>query len=174
VVPLLVYLVAGLWTYLSYYVILYPVYFLVLGALAPRAVPPKTLVVGIAAFVLGNITYMLDVNRYLVQYGGAQGTYGSGLGYKQAAAEFVAVHGDARELLQEGRLLQMDQWQRVQPAQLDLPYLAMLRGQGNQLATNQIMLVVDDNRTSFDASRVNLGGMGTNFGPVRIYIINRK
>jgi 4-amino-4-deoxy-L-arabinose transferase-like glycosyltransferase len=176
VVPLGVYLVAGLWTYLSYYVILYPVYFLVLGALAQRAVPQKILVAGIAAFVVGNIVFLLDVNRYLVQYGGAQGTYGSGLGFKAAAAEYVAARGDAREFVNENRLLQMDQWQRVEPAQLDLPFLATMSGQGqkNPLATNSIMLVVDDNRTSFDASRVNFGGTGTNFGPIHVYIINRQ
>ena len=175
VVPLAVYLVAGLWTYLSYYVILYPVYFVALGALAQRAVAPKILVAGIGAFVVGNIVFMLDVNRYLVQYGGAQGTYGSGLGFKQAAAEYVAARADARELVKEDRLLQMDQWNRLERAQLDLPFLAILRGQGkNQLATNSIMLVVDDNRTSYDASRVNFGGTGTNFGPVRVYVINRQ
>jgi hypothetical protein len=174
VVPLAVYLVAGLWTYLSYYVILYPVYFVVLGALAERAVPPKILVAGIAAFVVGNTVFMLDLNRYLVRYGGAQGTYGSGLGFKQAAAEYVAAHGDARELVKANRLVQMDQWQRVEPAQLDLPFLAMLHGPGkDQLATNSVVLVVDDNRTGYDASRVNFGGTGTNYGPVHLYVINR-
>jgi hypothetical protein len=175
VVPLAVYLVAGLWTYLSYYVILYPVYFLVLGALAQRAVPPKILVAGIAAFVVGNIVFMLDVNRFLVRYGGAQGTYGSGLGFKEAAAEYVAARGDAREFIKESRLLQMDQWQRVEPAQLDLPFLATMLGRetGNQLATNSVVLVVDDNRTSYDASRVNFGGTGTNDGPMHVYIVNR-
>jgi hypothetical protein len=175
-VPLAVYLVAGLWTYLSYYVILYPVYFLVLGALAQRAVPPKILMAGIAAFVVGNIVFLLDVNRYLGQYGGAQGTYGSGLGFKEAAADYVAARGDARELVKENRLLQMDQWQRAEPAQLDMPFLATMRGQGrgDQLATNSVVLVVDDNRTSYDASRVNFGGTGTNFGPVHVYIINRQ
>ncbi len=41
------------------------------------------------------------------------------------------------------------------------------------LASNTVMLVVDDNRTSFDAGRVNFGGLSTNFGPMRIYLINR-
>ncbi|MGD1020019.1 MAG: hypothetical protein ABSA12_11970 [Verrucomicrobiia bacterium] len=176
VVPLAVYLVAGLWTYLSYYVILYPVYFVALGALARRAVPPNILVAGIAAFVAGNVVFMLDVNRYLVTCGGAQGTYGTGLGFKQAAAEYVAARADAREFVKQNRLLQMDQWQRVEPAQLDLPFLATMRGQGkgSPLAANSVVLVVDDNRTSFDASRVNFGGTGTNFGPMRVYIINRQ
>ena len=118
----------------------------------------------------------LDALGYRHQYGGAQGTYGSGLGFKQAAAEYVAARGDAREFVKENRLLQMDRWQRVEPAQLDLPFLATMLGQGpgNQLATNSILLVVDDNRTSYDASRVGFGGTGTNFGPVRVYIINRQ
>jgi hypothetical protein len=174
VVPLLVYLVTGLWTYLSYYVILYPVYFLVLGALEQRDVPPKILAIAVAAFVVGNIVFMLDVNRFLVRYGGTQGTYGSGLGFKQAMAEYVAAHADAKELVRENRLLQMDQWQRAQPAQLDLPFLAILQGPGTtQLATNAMMLVVDDNRTSYDSGRANFGGAGTNDGPMHVYIFAR-
>ncbi len=176
VVPLAVYLVAGLWTYLSYYVILYPVYFVALGALARRAVPPKILVAGIAAFVVGNIAFMLDVNRYLAEYGGAQGTYGSGLRFKQAAAEYLAAHADAQELMKEDRLLQMDRWREATPAQLDLPFLATIRGRGQAgpLATNLVVLVVDDNRTGYDASQVIFGGTGTNCGPMRVYIINRQ
>jgi hypothetical protein len=85
--PLAVYFVAGLWTYLSYYVILYPVHFLVLGALGRRAVPLKDIAACRALFVVGNVVFMLDVNRYLSRYGGAQGTYGSGLGFKQEAAD---------------------------------------------------------------------------------------
>jgi hypothetical protein len=67
----------------------------------------------------------------------------------------------------------MDTWQQATPVQLDLPFLAMLRGQGqgSQLAPDLVVLVVDDNRTSYDASRVNFGGTGTNFGPVGVHII---
>ena len=173
VVPLAVYLVAGLWTYLSYYVILYPVYFLIFGALGQRAVPAKVLIAGVAVFVIGNVIFMLDVNRYLGRYGGAQGTYGSGFGFKQSAAEFVAARADAGRLVAESRLLQMDHWQRVEPVQLDLPFLAMLHGRGDQLGTNSVVLVVDDNRTSFDAGRANFGGISTNFGPMRVSLINR-
>ena len=173
IAPLSVYLVAGLWTYLSYYVIMYPVFFLIFGALSQRAVPAKILIVVVAMFLVGNIVFMLDVNAYLSRYGGAQGTYGSGLGFKQAAAEFVATQADAANLVKENRLLQMDHWQRAEPAQLDLPFLAMLLGHGNVLASNAVVLVVDDNRTSFDADRVNFGGLSTNFGPMRIYVINK-
>jgi len=173
IVPLAVYLVAGLWTYLSYYVILYPMYFLMFGALSQRAVPVKILIVVIVAFVGGNVIFMLDVNRYLSRYGGAQGTYGSGLGFKRTAAGFVTAHADAGILFKENRLLQMDHWQRAEPAQLDLPFLAMLKGTGDRSGTNLLVLVVDDNRTSFDAGRVNFGGLNTNFGPMRIYLINK-
>jgi 4-amino-4-deoxy-L-arabinose transferase-like glycosyltransferase len=173
IVPLAVYLVAGLWTYLSYYVIMYPVFFLIFGALNPRAVPAKILVGVVAVFVMGNVLFALDVNSYLSRYGGAQGTYGSGLGFKEVAAKFVAAQADTGALVKENRLLQMDHWQRAEPAQLDLPFLAMLHGHGDVLPTNSVLLVVDDNRTSFDASRVNFGGTSTNFGPMRVYLINR-
>ena len=173
IVPLGVYLVAGLWTYLSYYVIMYPVFFLIFGALAQRAVPVKILMAVIAVFLVGNVIFLLDVNSYLSRYGGAQGTYGSGLGFKQVAAKFVAAQADTGKLVQENRLLQMDHWQRAEPAQLDLPFLAMLYGRGDVLPTNSLVLVVDDNRTSFDAARINFGGTSTNFGPMRIYFINR-
>jgi hypothetical protein len=173
VVPLAVYVVAGLWTYSHYYVILYPVFFLVFGALGQRPVPVKVLIAVVLVFVAGNVIFMLDVNRYLERYGGAQGTYGSGLDFKLAAAEFLAARADTDKLVKENRLLQMDHWQRAEPAQLDLPFLAMLQSHGDQLATNSIVLIVDDNRTSFDASQVNFGGASTNFGPMRVYFINR-
>jgi 4-amino-4-deoxy-L-arabinose transferase-like glycosyltransferase len=174
VVPLAFYIVAGLWTYLSYYVILYPVYFLVLGALCQRAVPVKVLLPVVGLFLVGNVVFMLDLNRYLSRYGGAQGTYGSGLGFKQTAAGFLAARADTDRLVKENRLLQRDHWQRAaEPAQLDLPFLAMLQGHGDQLATNSIVLIVDDNRTSFDAGQVNFGGESTNFGPMRVCFVSR-
>ena len=173
VVPLAVYLVAGLWTYLSYYVIMYPVFFLVFGALSQRAVPAKILVGVVAVFLASNVLFALDVNAYLSRYGGAQGTYGTGLGFKQEAARYIAAQADTGELVKENRLLQMDHWQRAEPAQQDLPFLAMLSGHGGVLPTNAVVLVVDDNRTSFDAGRANFGGASTNFGPMRIYLLRR-
>ena len=173
VVPLGVYFIAGLWTYLSYYVILYPVFFLIFGALSQRAIPAKILMAGVAVFLVGNVVFTLDVDTYLNRYGGAQGTYGSGLGFKEATAKFVAAQADTGRLFKENRLLQMDHWQHAEPAQLDLPFLAMLHDHAEVLASNSVVLVVDDNRTSFDASRVNFGGSSTNFGPMRIYLINR-
>jgi hypothetical protein len=173
VVPLLVYLVAGLWTYLSYYVIIYPVFFLIFGALSPRAIPAKILLGAVAVFVAGNVLFTIDVDAYLSRYGGAQGTYGSGLGFKQTAAKFIAAQADTDRLVKENRLLQMDHFQHVEPAQLDLPFLAMLYGHGDTLATNAVVLVVDDNRTSFDAGPMNTGGSFTNFGPMRVYTVHR-
>jgi hypothetical protein len=175
VVPLGVYFISGLWTYLSYYVILYPAFFLIFGALSQR-VPAKILVGAVALFVAGNVLFALDVDAYLSRYGGAQGTYGSGLGFKQTAAKFITEHSiPVAALVKENRLLQMDHWQRTEPAQLDLPFLAALYDNHDQdiVISNLFVLVVDDNRTSFDASRVNFGGASTNFGPMRVYIINR-
>ncbi len=173
IVPLGVYLVAGLWTYLSYYVILYPVFFLAFGALSRSALPAKILVAGVAVFVAGNIVFMLDLNNYLSRYGGTQGTYGSGLGFKKSAAEFIAARADAGKLFADNRLLQMDHWQRAERAQLDLPFLALLSGRAGQMPDNSVVLVVDDNRTSFEAGRANFGGTSTNFGPIRLYFLQR-
>jgi hypothetical protein len=174
VVPLVAYLVAGLWTYLSYYVILYPVYFLVLGALARRAVPLKILVAGIAAFVLGNIVYHAGCEPVFGPVRRSPGDIRVGTRLQTGSGQ---VRGSARRcpgVVKENRLLQMDQLAAGEPAQLDLPFLAMQHGHGEtRWPTNQLMLVVDDNRTGFDASRVNFGATGTNFGPMRIYVINR-
>jgi hypothetical protein len=67
----------------------------------------------------------------------------------------------------------MDHWQRAEPAQLDLPFLAMLHVDHGELEANSLMLIVDDNRTSFDASRASFGGVNTNFGPMRVYIVTK-
>jgi hypothetical protein len=148
-------------------------FFLIFGALSQRAVPAKILMAGVAVFVVGNVIFTLDMDAYLTRYGGAQGTYGSGLGFKEATAKFVAAQADTGKLVIENRLLQMDHWQRTELAQQDLPFLAMQGSHGDVLATNTVVLVVDDNRTSFDAGRVNFGGLSTNFGPMRVYLINR-
>lgn len=106
VVPVLVFWIAGLWVYLSYFVILYPVHFLVCGAAtekivgsrAPsgRALPPALVAVTVAALLAGNIVFMLDYYRFVGQNGGAQGTFGSALGYKQTVAKFLADNGGAQ------------------------------------------------------------------------------
>ncbi len=101
VVPLAVFWVAGLWTYLTYFAILYPVHFLVCGAVAERLVRsgapggralPTAIVLVLAA---GNIIFMLDCYRFVGRSGGAQGTFGTALGHKQQAARFLSEQGGA-------------------------------------------------------------------------------
>ena len=175
VIPLAVYLVAGLWTYLSYYVILYPVYFVVLGALAQRAVPPKILVAGIAAFVVGNIVFMLDVNRYSGSIRWSPGDVWIGTrlqagcggvcrGARGRPANWSKKNGCYKWT--SGSAWNRRNWT------CHFWRCCVVRGR-TQLATNSIMLVVDDNRTSYDASRVNFGGTGTNYGPMHVYVIPR-
>jgi hypothetical protein len=184
VVPLTVYLVAGLWTYLSYYVILYPVYFLVFGALGQRAVPAKVLIAGVAMFVIGNVIFMLDVNRYLGRYGGAQGTYGSGLGFKEQAAAYLLERGTVDELLDHGRIVQMDRLGEARPAELEFGFLAALHPAVNPAPSSpkRFVLLADMNRTSYRtltlaqvAQMARMDGIAsTNFGPVTIYEMERN
>jgi hypothetical protein len=60
--------------------------------------------------------------------------------------------------------------------QLDLPWLAERFGRGSTLPTNMMVIVVDENRTSFDVVRVaQLASLPqTNFGPMRLYFMERK
>ncbi len=171
VVPLAAYLVGRLWTYVSYYVILYPVFFLALGMAAER-LPRKLAVGAVVVFVAGNILFATDLYRFLDRHGGAQGTYGTGLGYKQQLAAFLASQADATQLYKEQRLLQMDHWQRAEPAQLELTFLASLAGKGAGIPTNAMVLIIDENRTSFDINRANFGP-ATNFGPMRLQLVQR-
>jgi len=174
VVPVAVFVVAGLWTYLSYYAILFPAYFLVLGAVAERL--PRPAIIAGAVLAAANVWFMVDCYRFLNRYGGAQGTYGTGLGYKVAAARYLAERADVGELIRQQRLGQMDQLGRLELPQRDLPWLAGPSGRGSSLPTNTLVIVVDENRSNFDPPRVTqLASLPqTNFGPVRLYFLERK
>jgi len=177
VVPVAVFVAAGLWTYLSYYAILFPAHFLVLGAVAERLRRPA--IIAGAVLVAANVWFMADCYRFLSRYGGAQGTYGTGLGYKVAAARYLAERADVPELVRQQRMGQMDQLGRLELPQLDLPWLAGLEkarlGGSLALPTNVMVIVVDENRTSYDVARVaQLANLPqTNFGPVRLYFMER-
>jgi hypothetical protein len=182
VVPLAVFLFAGLWTYLSYYAILMPALFLVCGGAAEklRGAPGGRALPAVAGVLAAaNVWFMADFYRYVGRYGGAQGTYGTGLGHKRAAAQWLAERADVEQLMGEGRLAQMDQLGRVEKPQLDLPWLAMISGkrlgEGFALQTNEVVLVVDENRTNYDPKRIPelAGAPQTNFGPMRLYLIKR-
>ena len=182
VVPLAVFSGAGLWTYLSYYVILYPVHFLVCGVLAQNLLAKPTVrsgaAIAVSVFLVANAWFMLDFNRFVARRGGAQGGYGTGLFYKQAAARFLAENTDAKQLIEGGRLIQMDQWGKAEAPQLDLPLLTKLAETSTSpvtLATNTTVLVIDENRTNFDPhEQPQLQALAhTNFGPMRLYFIPR-
>jgi 4-amino-4-deoxy-L-arabinose transferase-like glycosyltransferase len=189
VVPLAAYIVAGLWTYLSYYVILYPAHFIILGWVTDRllATTKEKVLRGMiataaGAFLLGNIVFMTDLYRFLDKYGGAQGTYGSGLAFKEEAARFLAARADISKLMAEQRLVQMDQWGQAKAPELDLPLLAMMQTgkvspatDGQVIGPRTVVLVVDNNRSAFDPFRAPpLQEMAqTNFGPIILYFTER-
>ncbi len=177
VVPVVVFAGAGLWTYLSYYAILFPVHFLAVGMaaeqMARRFKPAVMVAVGV--LVAANVWFMADCYRFLSRYGGAQGTYGTGLGYKVAAARYLARKADVLELVRQQRMGQMDQLGRLEMPQLDLPWLAGQLGTGAELRTNTMVIVVDENRANYDPLQVaQLANLPhTNFGPMRLYFMER-
>jgi hypothetical protein len=77
---------------------LYPVHFLVCGAVAEKLFGRQRWLVAatVIALLAGNLVFMLDYYRFVGQNGGAQGTFGSGLGYKQTVARFLAENGGAQ------------------------------------------------------------------------------
>ena len=111
VIGLVAVFVAGrLWTYLMYYVVLYPVHFLATGALFQLAYDKwvtqaarRALFLALGVVVVWNVVYLFDFNRFVSRHGGAFGTYGSALGPKQEAARFLAERGGPR-LFAESRV----------------------------------------------------------------------
>ena len=178
-VPVLVFMLAGLWTYLSYYAILLPGFFLVAGAVVERcpAAKRKFLVALAGVLCLGSAVYLTDFYRFVASKGGAHGTYGTGVGYKLRAADWLAQVAGANELYAQERLLQMDQLGRLELAQMDLPFLVAWREHmpTRNLATNQFVLVYDANRANYDPERVpQLAGVPhETFGPMRLYLLSR-
>ncbi len=167
VLPLGVFVGARLWTYLSYFIILYPAHFLVLGAMTQTlAANVKTAarlaVYGtVTAVLVWNVAFVADFYRFLDQYGGAHGTYGTVLAQKHDAARFLASRADVQQLTSEGRLWQVDRLIQATPTervllterpQLDLPFLAMMKNKTRaaNLPTNTVIFVTDNNRTNFE------------------------
>ena len=79
VVPVVVFTMAGLWTYLTYFAVLFPVHFLAYGAAAHRLKPAATWGITLA-LAAGNVVFMLDYYRFVERNGGAQGSAGTALG----------------------------------------------------------------------------------------------
>jgi hypothetical protein len=175
--PLAVFVVARLWTVQSYFVVLYPALFLVLGVVAEKIGKWAWLVL---VFAAANIWFTLDLNAYLSRHGGAHGGYGTVIGHKLEAARFLREHADLEGLMAKKQLLQMDQWGKVERARLELPVLASrMEGQGNK--DIEAVLVVDMNRADFPPPSQKqiselVGGKSvtaTNFGPMFLFLFGR-
>ena len=190
VVPLGVFAAAGLWTYLSYYVILYPAHFLVIGLAAERftgAAPARRWGVAtvVAVVVVGsNLFYWHDLNRFIGKYGGAQGTYGSGLGFKEKAVRYLLQQGKATELFSEHRVVQMDRLGEASAAQMEFSLLAGLYEKANDgtALPKRLLLLADVNRTNYQpvplvqlAQMAKMNGIdAASFGPIWIYVLEKN
>lgn len=130
-VPLVVFVAARLWTYLSYFVILLPVVFLVLGVavqeLLARVQRAGWVLLVLVAVLVGNVVFVEDLYRFLDRYGGAHGAYGTVLAHKRAAAKWLAERLDVGAALQTQRLWQMDRPGKLERARLDVVWLASQR-----------------------------------------------
>ncbi len=185
-IPIGVFSTAGLWTYVSYYTVLYPSHFLatavVIGALLTKFPGPRTRLTlsGILGLILlWNVIFVLDLYQFLGRNGGAQGAYGSGLGYKQAVASRLAEFENIETVIADQRLLQMDHLGRVEPAQTELLFLIARKKYSSHtrhLATDQVVLVVDGNRTTYSPDQVPwlVSAKQEKFGPMRLYYLDRN
>ena len=203
VVPLAVFAVTGLWTYLTYFVILYPVHFLACGWVAERTVrlaKPTITYTAAAVLVAANIVFLMDYYSFVGKNGGAQGTFGTALGIKQQAARFLAERGGGRlqaesetqvrlmlartqeernrlsESLTQPMLLELNHEGKVELPQLEWPLLVSQEPAGSGAwPTNQTALLVDGNREALQAQQWQqlASYPSTNFGPIRIYFVSR-
>lgn len=176
VLPVGVFYVGGLWTYLTYFAILYPAHFLVCGE-AGRRLKPAAVCVVAGVLAVANIGFMLEYYRFVDANGGAQGTFGTALGHKQAAARYLAERGGAAlraeceaQLAQnpsrQPMLLEMTHEGKPDWPQLEWPLLIMQATPGTGSLTNRLV-IIDGNRQAF-ASPAPM----TNFGPIKIYSVN--
>jgi hypothetical protein len=202
VVPLAVFFVTQLWVYLTYFVILYPVHFLACGA-AVEKLPAKQRWVALGAVVVllaGNVVYMLDYYRFVGNNGGAQGTFGSGLGYKQQASRFLAEQGGSRlehecELqlalaasqsqeerakftkeLGQPTFIELNHEGRPELPQMEWPlFITQAPVNESTTETNTVFLLVDGNREALQPQQWQqlAAYPGTNFGPIHIYFVKR-
>jgi hypothetical protein len=196
-VPVAVFYLTGLWTYLTYFAILFPAHFLVCGE-AGRKLKPVLVLSVAGVFAVANVFYVLEFYRFVEAHGGAQGTFGSGLGYKQAAARYLAEQGGAplrqqaetqlalartrseqeqRGLVQQlGQpvLLQLNHEGKPELPQLEWPLLLTQAPAGHGSWTGRVVLV-DANREAFPPPlKQQLAALPrTNFGPIQLYFVNQ-
>jgi hypothetical protein len=196
VVPVVVFMVAGLWTYLTYFAILFPVHFLVLGAVE---LPRKVAAPVAAVFVAANFVFMLDFYRFVGKNGGAQGTFGTALGYKQQAARYLAEQGGAKlreeselqlelavarnaeeqaalaQKLGQPILIELNHEGRPELPQLEWPLLISQAAAGSSALTNTTILLVDGNREALQPQQWQQLDQypRTNFGPIKLFFVKR-
>lgn len=190
VVPVALFWIVGLWTYLTYYVILFPVHFLAVAVLADLALTKgahtavrAAVWIAVLVMVAANFVYMLDFYRFVGRYGGAHGTYGTVVSVKRAAARYTERQANVRQLMEGQRIVQMDQLGTAGPPQLEFPYLAIIDNpdRATQASTNLMVMVVDNNRANFAplslsqlAAMTKMAGVQlTNFGPMYVYFLKR-
>lgn len=198
--PVAVFYVAGLWTYLTYFAILFPVHFLALGAFAERALPGRVTAVLAGVFVVANAVFMLDYYRFVGRHGGAQGTFGTALGHKQAAARFLAEQGGQRlraesethlalamarsrqeqealaQKLQQPMLIQLNHEGGPEWPQLEWPLLiTQAPAAAGELPADTTLLLVDGNRQALRPEQWQQLAQypSTNFGPIKLYFLKR-
>ncbi len=200
-VPVIVFYVAGLWTYLTYFAILWPVHFLVCGALGERVLPAKVTVALAGVFVAANVWFMLDYYRFVERYGGAQGTFGTALGHKQRAARYLAEQGGARlrqeselqlalamarsreqqaaiaQKLQQPMLIELNHEGRPELPQLEWPLLITQAeaGRNREVAPTATIVLVDGNREALRPEQWQQLAQypGTNFGPIKLFFVKQ-
>jgi hypothetical protein len=202
IAPLVVFWLAGLWTYLTYFVILYPAHFLVCGAVAQKLWPRLRwfVIVTVVVLAAGNVAFMLDYYRFVGANGGAQGTFGTALGVKQQAARFLAEQGGEQlrdecetqlslsqartreeqtvlaQKLRQPMLVELNPEGKPELPQLEWPLLVTQQpaGQG-AWSTNTTVVLVDGNREALQPQQwQQLEELPkTNFGPIRIYFVKR-
>lgn len=200
-VPLLVFTLGRVWVFLPYFVVLYPIHFLASGVLAAKLIAfprPSAWVVtaAVVAMLAGNVVYLNDYYRFVGQNGGAHGSQGTGVGYKQAAAKFLAERGgiplqqesqvqialalsrDPAERiglaaqLSQPTLLQLNFEDRAQLPELEWPWLIAQATPGSgMLATGTAVLIVDGNREALQPEQLQPLEQfeRVTFGPVRLY-----
>ncbi len=179
VVPVAVFFVTGLWTYLTYFAILFPVHFLACGAATQNIKKPVVVLAVAGVLAAANVWYMLDYYRFVGASGGAQGTFGTALGHKIEAAKFLAERGGVKlradsdaqlagkPNVQSPALVELNHEGKPELPQLEWPWLITQQPVGaGELGT---VVLLDGNR----AAAMPAQKPDTNFGPIKLYFVKQ-
>jgi 4-amino-4-deoxy-L-arabinose transferase-like glycosyltransferase len=203
VAPVAVFIVAGLWTYLTYFAILYPMHFLVCGAGAEwlaRRLKPAAAYIAVAVLAATNVVFMLDYYQFIEHNGGAQGTFGTALGIKQQAARYLAEQGgeplhaecvtqlalataptqEERTALTrkigQPRLIELNHEGKPELPQLEWPLLVAQQPAGaGAWPSNTTVVLVDGNREALQPQQWQQLDQfpKTNFGPIKVFFVKQ-